>query len=105
MYELKLRKAAIKALRRMRPEDARRVRVVLESLAQDPTGGGHYLVRMKGRPEYRLRIGGLRVVFERNEEAREILVKLIGSRGDVCKHVREEAGETYDADQDSNHIG
>ncbi len=98
MYELKLRKAAIKTLRRMRPEDAGRIRTALGRLAQDPASYGHDLIRMKGRPEYRLRIGDLRVVFERNEEAREILVKQIGSRGDVYKHVHEEPGEIYGTD-------
>ena len=93
MYELKLRKAAIKALRRMRPEDAGRVRTALGRWAKDPASQGHDLVRMKGRPEFRLRIGDWRVIFERNEETREVLVKRIGSRGDVYKHVHEESGE------------
>ena len=96
MYVLKFRKAAIKALRRMRPEDARRVRAELRRLTQSSDNMSYHATRMKGRPEYKLRIGGLRVVYERNEETKEILVKLIGSRGDVYKHVHEEPGEFYD---------
>lgn len=102
MYTLKLRKAAIKALRRMRPEDKRRVRAALSHLSQDPANLGYDATSMKGRPEYRLRIGGLRVVYERNEKTKEILVKLIGSRGDVYKHVHEEPGEIYDTDKTAN---
>ena len=96
MYELKFRKAAIKALRKMPLEDANRVRAALESLAREPASTGYDLIRMKGRQEWRLRIGSLRAVFERNDESREMLVKRIGSRGDVYKHVHEEIGEIYD---------
>lgn len=96
MYELKFRKAAIKALRKMPLEDSGRVRAALESLARDPASAGYDLIRMKGRQEWRLRIGSLRAVFERNDESREMLVKRIGARGDVYKHVHEETGEIYD---------
>ena len=67
----------------------------MSQLAQDPVNLGYDSTRMMGRPVYRLRVGGLRVVYERNEETKEILVKLIGSRGDVYKHVHEEPGEFY----------
>ena len=38
---------------------------------------------LRGRPGFRLRIGGWRVIFDRHEEAREIDVLRIGPRGDV----------------------
>ena len=46
-------------------------------------GGTSTWRRCGGRPGFRLRIGGWRVIFERHEEAREIDVLRIGPRGDV----------------------
>ena len=62
---------------------------------------GYDLSPMKGRPEYRLRVGSMRVVFERNEESREILVKRIGSRGDIYKRVHEVPREIYGANAET----
>lgn len=85
MYRLTIRKQAIKALRRMSAGDARRIRGELEKLAQDPSRRDIDVARLRGRPGHRLRAGGWRVVFERNEDAREIDVLRIGPRGDVYR--------------------
>jgi mRNA-degrading endonuclease RelE of RelBE toxin-antitoxin system len=58
-----------------------RTRVVreLERLAEQ--GPGKELVRLKGRPGSRLRIGDWRAIVELDEEVRTILVKRVLPRG------------------------
>lgn len=85
MYQITIRKHAIKALQRMLGRDVRRVRDELDKLAQDPSRRDIDVTRLRGRPCFRLRVGGWRVIFERNEEAKEIDVLRIGPRGDVYK--------------------
>ena len=85
MYRLTIRKQAIKALRRMRARDARRVRGELDKLAQNPGGRDIDVTPLRARPGFRLRVGPWRVIFERVEEVRKIDVLRIGPRGDVYK--------------------
>ena len=96
MYRLVFRKGAAKALKKMPPEVAHRIHAELEKLAQNPNNLNYSSVRLKGHLGYRLRVAGWRVIFERNEETREIIVVGIGPRGDVYKRIHEELGETYD---------
>ena len=83
MYRVVIRKQAIKALKGMGSPEARRVRAGLDKLAQDPDRRDIDVMPLRGRPGFRLRIGGWRVIFDRHEEAREIDVLRIGPRGDV----------------------
>ena len=85
MYRLTIRKQAIKALQRMPAWDARRVRDELERLAQDPDRRDIDVTRLQGRPGFRLRAGGWRVVFMRDDKTREINVLRIAPRGDVYR--------------------
>ena len=85
MYRLTIRKQAIKALRRMRARDARRVRGELDKLAQNPGGRDIDVTPLRARPGFRLRVGPWWVIFERVEEVRKIDVLRIGPRGDVYK--------------------
>ena len=85
MYRLTIRHYAIKALQRMPVREARRVRGALDKLAQDPDRRDIDVARLQGRPGFRLRAGGWRVIFERIERTREINVLRIGPRGDVYK--------------------
>ena len=83
MYRAVIRRQAIKTLKGMRNPDARRVRAGLDKLARDPDRRDIDVASLRGRPGFRLRLGGWRVIFERHEEAREIDVLRIGPRGDV----------------------
>ena len=40
---------------------------------------------LRGREEWRLRVGGWRILMNINEDKREILLLSVGSRGDVYK--------------------
>ena len=88
MYRLTIRKQAIKALQRMSVREARRVRDELERLAQDPDRRDIDVRRLQGRPGFRLRAGGWRVIFTRDGKTREINVLRIGPRGDIYRSGR-----------------
>ena len=62
MYRLTIRKQGIKALRRMRARDARRVRGELDKLAQNPGGRDIDVTPLRARPGFRLRVGPWRVI-------------------------------------------
>lgn len=85
MYRLTIRRHAIKALLKMPVQDSRRVREDLKKLAERPDRRDIDVARLRGRPGFRLRVGGWRVICERDDEAREIRILRIGSRGDVYK--------------------
>ena len=53
-----------------------------------PQGSGLDVVKLTGRPGYRLRIGKYRAVFERNDTELIILVIDIDSRGEIYKRWR-----------------
>ena len=85
MYQLTIRKQALKTLQRMPSRDARRVRNELAKLIEDPQRQDIDVMRLQGRPGFRLRSGNWRVIFERDEEKREINILRIGLRGDIYK--------------------
>ena len=86
MYRLTLRRQAIKALRRMPRQDAARIRGELNKLAMAPDREDLDIARLKGRSGYRMRVGGARLIFERDDGAHVIDVLRIAPRGDVYKH-------------------
>ncbi len=85
MYRLTIRRHAIKVLLKMPEQDSRRVRGDLEKLAEEPDRRDIDVARLRRRSGFRLRVGGWRVIYERDDEAREIRILRIGPRGDVYK--------------------
>lgn len=85
VYELKIKRQAIKALRRMPHRNARRIRRALDVLAENPESSYLDVVPLAGRLGFRLRVGGIRIIFERDDEARVIDVLRIVPRGQAYK--------------------
>ena len=86
VMRLTLKKQAVKALQRMPGRDAGRVHDELEKLAQDPGRRDLDIARLQGRDGFRLRVGRWRIILTWDEDAREIHVLRIASRGDVYKN-------------------
>jgi mRNA interferase RelE/StbE len=72
---------ALRALRRMPANEARKIRSKIEQYADDPASLANNVKRLKGRPGYRLRIGDWRVIFDRN--GRDLTILAIGARGGI----------------------
>jgi mRNA interferase RelE/StbE len=75
--DIKLSKTAIKALEAMSKDEARRIRAALSRLP------GGDVKKLKGQTAaYRLRVGGLRVLFDMSDDIR---ITAILPRGDAYK--------------------
>lgn len=64
---------------------ARRIVDKLESIAASPLNPEHDVVALQGRPGYRLRVGGWRVIFLLDQGEMIILVLDVLTRGDAYK--------------------
>ena len=88
MYDIVLKKAARQGLRKMPVAARMRMPGVLTKIAHPPEWPGLDVIRLTGRPGYRLRIGKYRAIFERNDMELIILVIDIDSRGEIYKRWR-----------------
>jgi mRNA interferase RelE/StbE len=75
------KKAAIKALRRMPSNEARRIRGKIKEYAADPASHANNVTKLQGRLGYRLRVGDWRVIFDQDGTALEVIH--IGPRGGI----------------------
>ena len=63
-------------------EERERVRLRLKALEAGPFG---LAKRLQGRPQWSLRVGGLRVLLEVDVPTRTVVVLAAGPRGDIYK--------------------
>ena len=77
-YTVELKPKAIKDLRHLQKQDASRLTDALERLQTDLTGDVKKLTNFT--PEYRLRIGQFRVLFEIENETRIIVYRVVHRR-------------------------
>lgn len=85
MYRLTVKKQAVKALLKMPSQNAQRIRRALDRLAEDPDRRDVDIAALEGRSGFRLRVGGYRVIFERDDEARTIDVLRVAPRGQAYR--------------------
>jgi mRNA interferase RelE/StbE len=72
---------ALKVLRRMPENEAKRIRKKIEAYARDPASQANNVVRLKGRDGFRLRVGDWRVLFDKQGNVMAILA--VGPRGSI----------------------
>lgn len=76
-------KPAQKYLERMQLDDQLRIIEALDTLLTEPETLD--IKPLKGRSEWRLRVGKYRALFIEDQEAQTYVITTIGSRGDVYK--------------------
>ena len=81
MLNIAYSRDALKSLRRMPANEAKRVRKKIEAYARDPDSQAKNVVRLKGREAYRLRVGDWRVIFDKQGNVMAILA--VGPRGSI----------------------
>jgi len=84
-YRLLIEKHADKYLRKLSAMEHRRLIEAVTHLSENPDIPSLHVKRLKQSPYWRLRIGGYRVIFDRQDEERILRVLKIGPRGDVYK--------------------
>lgn len=80
-YRIELRPAAIRALRKIHPEDKERIQGAIALLGQDPRPPK--AIALSGRPGYRVRVGDYRIVYTIQDEVLLVVVVNLGHRRDV----------------------
>lgn len=80
-YAIELRPAAVRALRKLDPPVARRVRGAIALLAEDPRPPASRPLR--GRPAWRVRVGDYRVIYTIENDVLLVVVVTLGHRRDV----------------------
>jgi len=86
MYEIELTRKAARFYRKADTQTVRRLNVAFRQLAKDPCH--HYNIKplsgeLKG--SYRLRIGGIRIVYSIDDSVKIVFIEVIGFRGDIYK--------------------
>jgi len=77
-YTVELKPRAIKDLKHLQKQDASRIADALERLQSDLTGNVKKLTNFT--PEYRLRVGQFRVLFEIENETQIIVYRIVHRR-------------------------
>jgi mRNA interferase RelE/StbE len=82
-YSIKIKRSAAKALRRLSPEDRRRLVAAIDRLAEEPLAGSVLKGEFSGLR--RLRVGQYRIIYEAVRQELTVLVVRVGHRGSVYR--------------------
>jgi mRNA interferase RelE/StbE len=85
MYEVVIRKKALKKLYALPEKQQVLISQAIEFLGLDPDDLRLDTKKLIGQPEYRMRIGKWRIIYLRDDIVRIISIEKVGSRGDVYK--------------------
>ncbi|TFC17392.1 type II toxin-antitoxin system RelE/ParE family toxin [Cryobacterium algoritolerans] len=80
-YRIEVRPAAVKALRRIDPQDRGRVQGAIALLGEDPRPPGARALH--GRNGYRVRVGNYRIIYTIRNDILVVVVVTVGHRRDV----------------------
>lgn len=80
-YDIELRPAALKALRKIDPQDQPRIRAAIALLGENPRPPS--ATSLQGRPGFRVRVGSYRIVYTIDDGVLLIVVITLGHRSDV----------------------
>ncbi|MHA3724656.1 type II toxin-antitoxin system RelE family toxin [Leucobacter sp. HY1910] len=83
-YSISVSKEAAKVFRRLRPQDAARLKVAISALAENPRPPGSVQL-VGGAGEMRIRVGDYRVVYEVIEDELVVLVLRLGHRREIYR--------------------
>ena len=84
MYEIRIRPAAVRALRGIARADRERVQAAIALLAQDPRPPNAR--RLTGRPGYRVRVGDYWILYTVGDGVLLIVVVTLGHRREVYRN-------------------
>lgn len=82
-YEIEVRPAALRALKRIARQDQARIRGAIALLAADPRPPG--AAYLKGRPGLRVRVGNYRIIYTIEDDTLLIVVVALGHRREIYR--------------------
>ena len=80
-YRIELRPAAVRALRKLDPQDRPRLQAAIALLAQDPRPPNARALR--GRDGFGVRVGDYRILYTIKDDVLLVVVVTLGHRRDV----------------------
>ena len=80
-YRIELRPAAVKALRKIDPQDRPRIQGAIALLGEDPRPPG--AKALQGRDGLRVRVGYYRIIYTVQDDVLLVVVVTLGHRKDV----------------------
>ncbi|MDQ0690704.1 type II toxin-antitoxin system RelE/ParE family toxin [Arthrobacter sp. W4I7] len=80
-YRIELRPAAVRALKKIHPEDKERVQGAIALLGQDPRPPK--AIALSGRPGCRVRVGDYRIIYTIQDDVLLVVVVNLGHRRDI----------------------
>ena len=84
-YTIIIRQQARKKLQSLAKPDRLRIADKINQLGHNPDAPELDVKKLEGEPGWRMRVGGWRVIFDRQDELKILAIEKIGSRGDVYK--------------------
>lgn len=84
-YTIIIKQQARKKLQSLPKPDRVRIADKINQLGYNPDAPELDVKKLEGESGWRMRVGGWRVIFERQDEVKIIAIEKIGSRGDVYK--------------------
>ena len=84
-YTILIKRQADRALKKLGRVDRIRIAEKIQKLGDNPDDPSLDVKRLEGEPYWRLRVGGWRVIFDRQDEVRIIAIEKIKPRGDAYK--------------------
>lgn len=84
-YTVLIKREADRALKRLGRTERTRVAEKIARLGENPDDPALDVKKLQGTPFYRLRVGGWRVIFDRQDAVRIIAIEKIKPRGDAYK--------------------
>lgn len=84
-YSVVIRSQARKKLQSLSRPERMRIAEKIHQLGENPDNPALDTKRLEGEPYYRLRVGGWRVIYDRDDAVRVIAIEKIKSRGDAYK--------------------
>jgi mRNA interferase RelE/StbE len=84
-YSVVIRTQAKKKLQSLSRPDRVRIAEKIHQLGENPDNPALDTKRLEGEPYYRLRVGGWRVIYDRDDTVKVIAIDKIKPRGDAYK--------------------
>ena len=82
-YRIEVRPAALRALRKIHPDDRKRIQGSIALLAQEPRPPG--ATSLRGRDGIRVRVGDYRIIYTVQDEVLLVVVVSLGHRKEIYR--------------------